>query len=279
MSDVTQLTTEELGAERERGRMAGYFALLSAALTLGTLVAQYLTLKDEDLGDKAKLLLSIDAHPLGWMSMKVLAAIATAALAPLLIHLALAARSRLPAVPRMIQTLALLGPLLVAIALPLQQVLTLGIAKDFADAKVQTVAAANDELNGVFYQLAAGLGLAGVIALAFAFVMVGWNGIKTGLLTRFVGAVAMIIGFATVIPVLGAASILQFFWLCAMTVMLIGPDERKPPAWAAGRMVPWPKFGQAPDAAKAGDGDEALEVIDAESSDTPDEPEPADEHA
>lgn len=241
-----QMAPEAIEAERVRGRMAGYFALGSAVTMVASLTVLVLTLSGENVRDEAQKLLTIDANPVGWIAMNLLAAISTAAMAPLLIHLALAARTRRPTVPRMVQTLALAGPALVAISLPLQQVFQMKIANDFAAGDVQTVAAAKEALKGTGFQIAASIGLAGAVALGFAFVMNCYYGIGTGLITRFTGAVGIVIGFATVLPILGASGILQVFWLSAMALMLIGPDERKPAAWPAGRAVPWQKYGQVP---------------------------------
>ena len=243
---VPQMSADAIAAERERGRMAGYFALASAVLMVASLTVLVLTLSGEKVDDEAKKLLSIDDSPVGWIAMNLLAAVSTAAMAPLLIHLAVAERTRRPSLPRFVQTLALAGPALVAIALPLQQIFQLKIANDFAAGDVQTVEAAKEALKGTGFQLSASIGLAGAVSLGFAFVMVSFHGISTGLLTRFTGAVGIIIGFATVLPIIGASGILQVFWLSALALMLIGPDERKPASWSAGRVVPWPKFGQAP---------------------------------
>ncbi len=249
-----QMSPEAIAGEQVRGRMAGYFALGSALTMVASLAVLVLTLSGESVKDEAQKLLAIDQNPVGWIAMNLLAAISTAAMAPLLIHLAIAARTRRPTVPRMVQTLALAGPALVAISLPLQQVFQLKIANDFAAGDVQTVAAAREALKGTGFQIAASVGLAGAVALGFAFVMVSYYGIGTGLVTRFTGAVGIVIGFATVLPILGASGILQVFWLSALALMLIGPDSRKPPAWTAGRAVPWQRFAPVPAHDETDDG-------------------------
>jgi MFS family permease len=242
-----QLSPDEIVAERQRGRKAGYFAVASAVLMIASLVVLGLTLNGQDVGDTAKKLLALDQRPVGWISLNMLAAISTAALAPLLVHIAIAERRRRPTVPNIVQILALVGPIMVAVALPLQQVFQLRIAKDFAESDVQTVKAATAALKDTGFQIAASIGLAGTVALGFAIVMISYYAIGTGLFTRFIGVVGILIGFMNVLPILGAAGILQVFWLTAVAVMLLGPAERQPPAWAAGRTVPWPKFGQRPD--------------------------------
>lgn len=242
-----QMSPDEIAAERQRGRLAGYSALAASMLMVASLAVLALTLKGEDVSNEAKKLLTIDKQPAGWIGMNMLAAMASAAMAPLLIHLAIAARTRRPTVPKLVQTLALMGPALVAIALPLQQIFQLKLAGDFADGNTFTVAAAREALKDPGFQVAASIGLAGAVAMGFAFVMVSYYGIGTGLLTRFTGTIGIIIGFATVLPILGASGILQVFWLSAMALMLIGPEDRRPAAWGAGRVVPWPKFGQVPE--------------------------------
>ncbi len=258
-----QLSPEAIAAERQRGRKAGFFALGSAVTMVGSLALLVVTLSGVDASDEAKRLLTIEQRPVGWVSVNMLAAIATAMLAPLLLHLATAARGRRPTIPKIVRTLALIGPIMVAVALPIQQIFQLNVASDFAAADVHTVKAARDALKDTGFQAAASVALAGSVAMGFAFVMVGFYSIGTGLLTRFIGVVGIIIGFATVLPIFGASGILQVFWLSAVAMMLIGPAERQPPAWAAGRAVPWPKFGQPPASAEPVDDDEPVADDDA----------------
>ena len=68
--------------------------------------------------------------------------------------------------------------------------------------------------------------------------MAGVYGMRLGLLTRLVGAVAIAIGFASVIaPPL--AALLQVFWISAFAIMLLGEGPQTPPAWKLGRPVSW----------------------------------------
>ena len=75
---------------------------------------------------------------------------------------------------------------------------------------------------------------------AFAFVLVSINAMRVGLLTRFMGALGVIVGAVFVIPI-GSSFIIQGFWMVAVGFMLIGrfPGGR-PPAWDTGHAEPWP---------------------------------------
>ncbi|MBJ7347573.1 MAG: DUF4386 family protein [Thermoleophilaceae bacterium] len=267
---LPQLTAAEISAEAQRGKLAGYFALGAAVAMISSIALLIISLSDTTVKTNADRLLSIAAHKPVYIAASALAAIASAAMAPLLIHLALAIKQRIPQMPRIVQTLALIGPLLVALSLPLQEVIRAPLAADFAAQADHSLKAANDALKETSFQVVSSIGLAGSIALGFAMVMISIYGMRAGLLTRFMGIIGAIIGFATVVPVLGSAGILQVFWLCAVAVMLLGPAERQPPAWAAGKAMPWIRPTVTPTGAEA-PTDSSPDVIDAApATDAPD---------
>lgn len=236
---LPQLTAAEIAVETQRGKQAGYFALGAAVAMVTSIGLLIVSLSGTTVKTNADRLLSIAAHKPVYIAASALAAIAAAAMAPLLIHLSLATKQRVPQMPRIVQVLALVGPLLVALSLPLQEVIRAPLAADFAAGSARSAEAANDALKATSFQIVSSVGLAGSIALGFALVMISIYGMRSGLLTRFMGIIGAIIGFTTVVPIIGAAGILQVFWLCAVALMLLGPAERQPPAWAAGRAMPW----------------------------------------
>ncbi|HEY3019249.1 MAG TPA: hypothetical protein VGJ32_03610, partial [Solirubrobacteraceae bacterium] len=84
------------------------------------------------------------------------------------------------------------------------------------------------------------LGIAGQFAIAFAFVLIGLNAMRVGLLTRFMGVLGIIVGVLFVIP-LGPLPIVQAFWLGALVPLFaLRWPAGQPPAWITGRAEPWP---------------------------------------
>ncbi len=90
-------------------------------------------------------------------------------------------------------------------------------------------------------QLAAVMGLVGALGFVFAMVYTSLWSFRVGLLTRFWGTLGMALGVALVF--LGSLGFLGLLiWFAALGMMFIGffPGGR-PPAWAAGMAIPWPK--------------------------------------
>jgi hypothetical protein len=98
------------------------------------------------------------------------------------------------------------------------------------------------------------VGLVGELSLAFALVMIGLNAMRVGLLTRFMGVLAIISGVLFVIPLLGAGlPVVQAFWLIALGFVLSGrAPTGLPPAWVTGVATPWPTQQQMREARQRG---------------------------
>jgi formate hydrogenlyase subunit 3/multisubunit Na+/H+ antiporter MnhD subunit len=83
--------------------------------------------------------------------------------------------------------------------------------------------------------------LAGILALAFAFVYCSLNAMRVGLLSKFWGSLGIALGVASVIGLFQIA----LLWFLYIGLLVAGwvPGGR-PPAWAAGEAVPWPSPGE-----------------------------------
>lgn len=94
------------------------------------------------------------------------------------------------------------------------------------------------------------LQLAGVLALAFAFVYCSLNAMRVGLLSKFWGSLGIALGVASIIGLFQIA----LLWFVYFGLLVGGwvPGGR-PPAWAAGEAIPWPSPGEKA-AAGLGDG-------------------------
>jgi len=97
------------------------------------------------------------------------------------------------------------------------------------------------------------LQLAGILALAFAFIYCSLNAMRTGLLTRFWGSLGIALGVASVLGLFQLA----LLWFVYVGLLVAGwiPGGR-PPAWAAGEAIPWPSPGEKAAADLASSGDE-----------------------
>jgi hypothetical protein len=90
--------------------------------------------------------------------------------------------------------------------------------------------------------IVSGLGIGGTLGLIVTFIYCGLWGMRTGLLTRFWGSLGMVVG---VTFLLGPLFILALVWLVYFSMLALGllPGGR-PPAWEAGKAVPWPTAGE-----------------------------------
>jgi hypothetical protein len=102
-----------------------------------------------------------------------------------------------------------------------------------------------DHLNKHTALLIAGglISTIGVLGLVFGMIYTALWCMRTGLLTRFWGAVGMAFGLFLVIPLLPPIPGLVL-WFAALGLMFLGFWPRAlPPAWAAGEAVPWQRPG------------------------------------
>lgn len=232
------MTDEELKLEAARGRMVGLASVLTVAMFSAFILTSWFALKDASTGDQAKHLIAVNDNKLPYVLSGFFLAVASLLVAGVLTHIVLAARSRSQLVPRVALYVAIAGPVLVAIVFPAYTLTQVSAANDFADAANQTVAAAKDLTDSGAIKFTANAYYFGQLLIAVAWVMSGIYGMRIGLLTRLVGAVAIAIGIANVIAPPFAA-LLSVFWIGAFAIMMLGESAQIPPAWKLGRPVPW----------------------------------------
>lgn len=123
----------------------------------------------------------------------------------------------------------------------------------------RTVSAVSDWQGGIITAGRTVESLARLL-LGVGFVLVSLNAMRTGLLTRFMGALGVISGALLVLPIGGPLPIVQAFWLVGLAISI---GERFPgavaPAWRTGRAEPWPsqqELREARDAAAEPEGGE-----------------------
>jgi hypothetical protein len=112
------------------------------------------------------------------------------------------------------------------------------------------------------------LQLAGGLAFVFAMAYSSLYAMRVGLLTRLWGSLGIGLGVAFLLPQFG---LLTFLWFVYFGLLCCGwvPGGR-PPAWAAGKAIPWPTPGEA--AARELEGPEAPGAEEAQSIPEPDIP-------
>ncbi len=98
---------------------------------------------------------------------------------------------------------------------------------------------------GDFSPVVEGMRSAGVVSLAFLYVMLPLRARRVGLLSPFMSILGIIVGVLIVFATLGIAPIIQAFWLGAIGILLLGkwPGGRGP-AWESGESEPWPSAAQ-----------------------------------
>jgi hypothetical protein len=233
---------EQLAREARRAPVAAIAACVAAALPMIGGIAVVSTLKNQPKNTPGRLLYIHD-HSAKFLIFSVLLGLGALALIPVLLHLYDATKARKPELPRVAFFCAIAGPIAYGIVQIGLQAILVSKSASFADpAKSnQTYEEAKHvfESGGVrFFQF---LGLAGQLALGFAFVMICLNAMRVGLLTRFMGILGIIVGALFVIPLAPGPPVIQSFWLVALAALFFGRWPRgMPPAWAAGKAIPWP---------------------------------------
>lgn len=132
------------------------------------------------------------------------------------------------------------------------------------DKKIEESKASEAIRGSTLVSFAQYMGLAGGLALVISLFYCGLWGMRTGLLTRFWGSLGMASGVAALIGL----SPLVLIWFLYLGLLLMGTVPRgRPPAWEAGKAIPWPTPGEKA-AAQLSSEDAGTDL------DAPDAPEP-----
>jgi hypothetical protein len=107
------------------------------------------------------------------------------------------------------------------------------------DAEANKITSDNSTL-----QASQGLLLPAVLGLVVMMIYVPLQALRTGLVTRFLGSLGMALG-ASMILILPIAILAMLAWTGYLGLTFVGraPGGR-PPAWAAGKAIPWPRPGE-----------------------------------
>ena len=126
--------------------------------------------------------------------------------------------------------------------------ITTGPGKQLTPVQAADVARENlaDHINKHTAILIAGglVSTIGVLAMVFGMIYTSIWSMRTGLLTRFWGALGIAFGLFLIIPLFPPIPGIVL-WFAAIGLMFIGVWPRGlPPAWAAGEAIPWPRPGE-----------------------------------
>jgi hypothetical protein len=101
------------------------------------------------------------------------------------------------------------------------------------------------EDNGTL-KAGAGLRLPAILSLVFGLIYIPLWAMRTGLLTRFWATLGMALGVSLILlGPLGQVGLVMWFAIVGLILAGWWPGGR-PPAWAAGAAIPWPKPGEEP---------------------------------
>jgi hypothetical protein len=240
---------ENLAWEERNRTWAVAAAIVGAALPLiGLFVAP--KPKPNEVPELTSALIYFNAHAGGFIVSQIVISIGAIGSGVALVYLYHATKGRRPQLQAAARVLAILGPVLLAVAGIVGQIYLAQKASTFVKgAKTDPEA---DKILTSGWRVATGsAGIAGQFALGFAFVMISLNAMRAGLLSRFMGVLGILVG---VFPVLlsllassisgvggGPAPIVQFFWLGALAYLFSGRwPNGLPRAWTTGKEEPWP---------------------------------------
>jgi hypothetical protein len=283
---------EQLEWEARAGRPAGAAAIVAAILMLVAFFYPQVALSGDTPTTAAQTLATLHDQPQIVIVPAVLQGIAYLLLPIPLVYLYRAVRARRQEIMPIAQYVAIGGPIATAIVLNIRQFQVINAADKFAKLNLpshfETITGpgglavaleratsaehtANDLLQNASGASVAALQYAGLLALAFAFVMISLNAMRAGLVSKFIGIIGIIVAVTTVIPVGGFSAILSVFWLGSLGVLFLNrtPGGRGP-AWSVVEQIPWPtaaerraqvleEKGYGPEPAEAAAADEDYE--------------------
>jgi hypothetical protein len=256
------LPDEQLEWERRAGRTAGLAAIAASIfLFVGGLVYPSLA-ANERRDSAAEVLRSLNDNPADAIVPGILQTIGYLALAYALYYLYRATKARREELLGATRYLAVIGPIATAVAFMGHQIVILQAAGDFVDEQLPERLAnpagglaaqaglllVNEDVARDLVQDKTGAPIlvavqyGGVLCVAFAFVLLGMNAMRAGLLSRFMGYLAIAIGVLTVLAIFGPIGVVvQIFWLGAVGLIFLDrwPNGRGP-AWEVVEAIPWP---------------------------------------
>jgi hypothetical protein len=115
-------------------------------------------------------------------------------------------------------------------------------AHQFVHSGTQTYPEAKTLTGGAVLPVLQTVDIAAQFAFDITLILIALNGMRVGLLTRFMGYTGVIVGIAGMLLIGSApAAALQVFWMGALAILFAGRwPGGEPPAWRTGLAEPWP---------------------------------------
>lgn len=229
---------------------------------------------DFNSADQAEQLRTFDSAKSDLLIQLLMQAAAVCLFIPALVSLFRSIRVRSESMRPGLIGLVIASPILLALSLVVTYFAFKTAADAFLDPSADVDVNSNDDAEDIFYeqfptQLRTGLGLAGSLGLAFTTVYMALHAMRAGLMTRFWGTLAMALGVGTLL--FGSLMLVAYMIVIALLIAAWWPGTR-PPAWDAGKAIPWPAPGRPGDAEPR--EDELASPSDFEGTATEVEPEP-----
>jgi len=235
--------------ERDRVRAAIAAMVAGACAIVGFVVLQTAG-RNTPNNDPGKVL-HYDDNATQILAGNIVTSIGALVTAYALLYLHKATKGRRPQTLSAARVCAIAGPIILAVSSTAVQLLLIGKVHDYATTGSQTYEGAKAILDDDTVKALATLGLAGQLALGFAFVIISLNAMRTGLLTRFMGILGIIVGVLLVLPV-APSPIVQTVWLFSIGLLFLQRwPNGVPPAWETGKEEPWPSQQQLREEAQA----------------------------
>jgi hypothetical protein len=234
----------DLAAERSRSRRAGAVALLAATMSLASvIVAANGSQVHQASGTDKQLLLQIAVSGSTQEAVAWVRLAGVLLLGPVAVFLYRAVSGRAPSHRRFIPIIGVIGLVIFAVSLPWEYVEIRDAARAFVAAGPRTLARADHLVTAQRdmgpLRMAEICRLIGAIMFGIWVAWTSWDAQKVGLLTRFLAYLGIAAGILSAIGI-SVGQDLFIAWLASVGLLAVGywPGGR-PPAWDAGRAMPW----------------------------------------
>jgi hypothetical protein len=230
--------------ERER-RLATPAAIAAfaglACYIVSVLIEQGTGVKTD--GAKDLQLLSFDKHSGTLLLATVIRSIGFMAMALPLYYLFRAAQARSERVRSEMVAFAFIGPSILAAQGVIAWIASRGISNDFINRATggDPVAVAQNLIdNNSTRKVASALLIPAVLGMMVAMIYIPLQSYRVGLVTRFAGTLGMALG-ASMFLIFPVALLAIMCWFVFVGLIFINkiPGGRRPPAWDAGKAIPW----------------------------------------